>query len=83
MPSPAPPLDIAAARALVQRHVGADMDITPCWKKPALVYGDGYTDDSHFYFAVVHSRMSHVGGTRHVAVDRKTGVIVELGTLGD
>jgi hypothetical protein len=35
------------------------------------------------YFTIVDNECSHIGGTRHVAVDRRTGIVIEIGTFGE
>jgi len=37
-------------------------------------------DSFHF---IVNNECSHIGGTRHVAVDRRTGIVIEIGTFGE
>lgn len=81
MPSPAPLLDLGTARAIVQKHVGKGKEVTACWQPPEPIYRTARDDD--FYFAVVDRDIAHVGGTRHVAVDRRTGAIRELGRIGE
>lgn len=80
MPSPAPLLDIAAARRLVVEYVGKVMQVTACWQPPQGIYRVT-PDDCNF--AVVDPGVSHVGGPRHVAVDRRNGTITEAGCIGD
>lgn len=81
-------LDLGTARRIAQEHVGADMRVTACWQPPEGIYRTSLNetegaDDHIFYFAVVEAIQKAVGGTRHVAVDRKTGAIIELGSIGE
>ena len=83
-----PLLDLAAARRLVQRHVGEGMQVIACWERPKVLYRVSFNEDEDdsdgsFYFAVVEDIPRRVGGTRHVAVDRRTGAVTELGMIGE
>lgn len=77
-------LDIAAARRLVREYVGQAKEVTACWQPPEGLYrAVPEDDDCIFYFAILDSKPAHVGGTPHVAVDRRTGEITDLGRLGE
>jgi hypothetical protein len=81
-------LDLGTARRIAQEHVGADMRVTACWQRPEGIYGpssnetDG-ADDDNFYFEVLEAFPKRIGATRHIAVDRRTGAIAEIGRLGE
>jgi hypothetical protein len=88
MASAAPPLDLGTARRIVQQHVGQDMQVTACWQRPEGIYNTGFDeggDDSNgnFYFAVLETVPRCIGATRHVAVDRRTGAVIEIGMFGE
>jgi hypothetical protein len=81
-----PLLELGAARCIVQQHVGQDMQVTACWRPPEGIYRSGSDrgdSDGNFYFAVVEKSPRSIGATRHVAVDRRTGVVREIGRLGE
>jgi hypothetical protein len=80
-----PLLELGAARCIVQQHVGQDMQVTACWRPPEGIYRSGSDEDSNdnLYFAVVEKSPHSIGATRHVAVDRRTGVVREIGRLGE
>lgn len=85
MPLSAPLLDIATARRIAQRHVGESAQVNVCWQRPEGIYTIHASDDDvNFYFAILEP-LHHlgVGGTRHIAVDRSTGAVRELGMLGE
>lgn len=75
-------LDLGTVRRLVQQHVGAEADVIACWQPPPDIYRV-VSDDRVFHFAIDDRGIPHVGGTRHVAIDRRTGEITELGMLGE
>lgn len=50
---------------------------------PEGVYRAVPEDDYIFCFAILDSDPAHVGGTPHVAVDRRTGAVAALGILGE
>lgn len=77
----APLLDLGTARRIAQQHVGPNMQVTACWQPPAPMYHKPAEDS--FYFTIVDNACSHIGGTRHVAVDRRTGIVIEIGTFGE
>ena len=82
MPSTTPLLDLATARQIAQRHVGESMKVTACWQRPEgplLIHPDGEI----FCFAVFERLSTRVGGTWHIAVDRSSGAVSELGTIGE
>lgn len=87
MQSPKPLLEIGAARAIVCKHVGEGMDVIACWQPPKPLHRltkDGDNGDNNtFYFAVIEKRPMRIGGTRHVAVNRRSGTVTELGMLGE
>lgn len=81
-------LDLGTARRIAQEHVGADMRVTACWQRPEGIYGPSFNetdgaDDDNFDFEVLEAFPKRIGATRHIAVDRRTGKIMELGTLGE
>jgi hypothetical protein len=83
-----PLLDLGAARRIVQKQVGDRTQVIACWQQPEGIYHSGFDEDKdesndNFYFAVVETAPRFIGGTRHVAVDRHTGVIRELGSIGE
>ena len=80
MQSQAPLRDLGTARRIAQQHVGPNMQVTACWQPPAPMYHKPAEDC--FYF-IVDNEYSHIGGTRHVAVDRRTGIVTEIGTFGE
>jgi len=57
------------------------MQVTACWQLPAPMYHKPAEDC--LYFTIVDNECSHIGGTRHVAVDRRTGIVIEIGTFGE
>lgn len=82
MPPPTPLLDIVAARRIAQRHVGEGMEVIACWQRPEGLYVVR-SDEHVFYFAVIEPNLMRVGGMRHIAVDRKSGAVSELGMFGE
>lgn len=81
-------LDLGTARRLAQEHVGADMHVIACWQRPEGIYRPSFNEnesgaDDNFYFAVVEAFPTRIGATRHIAVDRRTGTISELGRIGE
>lgn len=77
-------LDLGTARQIVQRHYGSDREVTACWQPPQGMYRAFDDVDEHrFYFSISERKTRHVGGTPHVAVDRRTGTIVDIGCIGE
>lgn len=64
------------------------MRLTACWQRPEGIYGPSFNEtdggyDDTFYFAVLEAFPKRIGATRHIAVNRRTGKITELGMLGE
>jgi hypothetical protein len=83
-----PLLDLGAARRIVQKQVGDRTQVIACWQRPEGIYNTGFDeggDDSNgnFYFAVLETVPRCIGATRHVAVDRRTGAVIEIGMFGE
>jgi hypothetical protein len=84
----APRLDLGTARRAAQRFVGGSCELIACWQRPDNLYivqSDDADDDCtfYFYFTVIERARMHVGGTRHVAVNRRSGKVTDLGRLGE
>ena len=89
MPTTSPALlDLGTARRLVQGHVGKAMEVTVCWQPPEGIYRACFDEnesgaDDNFYFAVLEAFPKRIGATRHIAMNRRTDKITELGMLGE